>query len=298
MTSRNSPPTDRVVAVLDFMVARSDRRFGLSALARELGLSKPTCLGILTSLVGAGYLVRDPVSVTYGLGPALIAAGRAAQQGFAVGPLARTHLEALSAQYDTTCTASGVVGDRITILELTCPDSRRATAKVGQVYPFAPPVGLMYVLWDTDERLDSWLGREPTLPVRMDVAHLRRVVDECRRTGYLVETLTAVGQRLHSVMAGVAAHDLPGEVRELLGEMVSGLGERVYLGAEEAGADATHEVSVIAAPTYDARGHQSLVLTLHVGASISGEDIAERGQALIAAAGAITTEVGGRAPTR
>ncbi len=298
MSSRTSPPTDRVVAVLDFLVARSERRFGLSALARELGLSKPTCLGILTSLVDGGYLVRDPVSITYGLGPALIAAGRAAQQGFAIGELARAHLGVLSARFDTTCTASAVVGDRITILELTCPEGRRAALKVGQVYPFAPPVGLMYVLWDTDERLESWLRREPTLPIRMDVEHLRRVVRECRQTGYLVETLTAVGQKLHTVMAGVAAHDLPSEVRELLGEMVSGLGERVYLGAEEAGADAAHEVSVIAAPTYDAQGHQSLVLTLHVGTSISGEAIAERGRALTAVAGAITAEVGGHAPTR
>jgi DNA-binding IclR family transcriptional regulator len=298
MSSRTSPPTDRVVAVLDFLVARSERRFGLSELARALGLSKPTCLGILSSLVNGGYVVRDPVSVTYGLGPALIAAGRAAQTGFALGPVARAHLQELSAQYDTTCTASAVVGDRITVLELTCPDGRRAAAKVGQAFPFAPPIGLMYVLWDSGDALESWLNREPTLPVRLDEAHLRRVVDECRRTGYLVETLTAVGQKLHTVMAGVAAHELPDEVRELLGEMVSGLGERVYLGAGDAAADQEHEVSVIAAPTYDAHMRQSLVLTLHVGTAITGAAIAERGQALVAAARNITSEVGGRAPVR
>ncbi len=58
--ARRSPPTERVVQVLDYLVARPGLRFGLSELARELELSKPTCLGILTALTDAGYLIRDP----------------------------------------------------------------------------------------------------------------------------------------------------------------------------------------------------------------------------------------------
>ncbi|MDJ0107875.1 helix-turn-helix domain-containing protein, partial [Rhodococcus erythropolis] len=96
---RQSPPTERVVQVLDYLVGRPDQRFGLSELARALEISKPTCLGILTALADRGYLTRDEVSKTYGLGPALIAAGRAAQRGFAVGPIARTHLEKVSTEF-------------------------------------------------------------------------------------------------------------------------------------------------------------------------------------------------------
>jgi DNA-binding IclR family transcriptional regulator len=293
---RRSPPTERVVQVLDFLVSRKEHRFGLSELARTLDISKPTCLGILTELVRGGYLVRDPIAKSYGLGPALIAAGRAAQQGFAAGPVARRHLAALSAEYRTTCTASAVVGDRIAVLELTSPPGVRAAAKVGEMYPFAPPVGLMYVLWDGEDALQSWLRREPTLPVRLDRERLRKVVEECSKTGYLVETLTPVGQRLHTLMAGVAAHDLPTELRDVLGEMVSSLGERVHLDAEHADSGAAHPVSLIAAPTYDAEGHQAMVLTLYVGAELASDDIARRGKALVAAADAITQEVGGRRP--
>ncbi len=104
--ARRSPPTERVVAVLDFLVARQGERFGLSELARNLGLAKPTCLGIVTALTAGGYLVRDPVTKTYGLGPALIAAGRVARTDFAVGAVARRRLAGLSARYDTVCTAS------------------------------------------------------------------------------------------------------------------------------------------------------------------------------------------------
>ena len=47
---RSSPPTARVVAVLDFLARHPHDTFGLSELARRLDLSKPTCLGILTTL--------------------------------------------------------------------------------------------------------------------------------------------------------------------------------------------------------------------------------------------------------
>ncbi|CAM3067670.1 helix-turn-helix domain-containing protein [Prescottella defluvii] len=294
---RRSPPTERVVQVLDYLVARPDKRFGLSELSRALQISKPTCLGILGALVGGGYLTRDPESKVYGLGPALIAAGRAAQHGFAMGPIARARLDELTAEFGTTCTASTVVGDQITVLEVTAPSGAPTMARVGQVYPFAPPVGLMYVLWASDESLEAWLRREPALPVRSDRERLRRVVDECRDAGYLVETLTTVGQRLHSLMAGVVTRDLPPEIRELLGEVVSSLGERVYLAREDHDGG-EHPVNLIAAPTYDAEGNQALVLTLYVGATIGSEEIERRAAALTAAADAVTAEVGGRRPVR
>jgi DNA-binding IclR family transcriptional regulator len=289
-SSRSSPPTERVLDVLDFLVARPDERFGLSELARRLGISKPTCLGIVNALVRRGYLVREPVELTYGLGPALIAAGRAAQGGFAVGHVARRHLEVLSERYGSTCTASAVVGDQIMVLECTGPSHR--SVRVGQVYPFAPPVGLMYVLWDHDEALSRWLAKRPTLPVRPDKARLRRVVQECRRRGYLVEGLTPTGLRLHSLMAGVAAYDLPPRVQDLIGEMASNLGERVYLEADLS-PRRKRPVNLIAAPTFDQDGRQELVLTLHVGESVTGAEVARRGSALVAAADAVTAEATG-----
>ncbi|SLI61622.1 IclR family transcriptional regulator [Mycobacteroides abscessus subsp. abscessus] len=65
--------------------------------------------------------MRDPHLHTYGLGPALIAAGRVAQDSFAISAIARAELAKLSETYRTTCTASAVVGDRISVLESTGP---------------------------------------------------------------------------------------------------------------------------------------------------------------------------------
>jgi DNA-binding IclR family transcriptional regulator len=290
-SSRPSPPTERVLDVLDFLVGRPGERFGLSELARTVGISKPTCLGIVNALSARGYLVRDPDDLCYGLGPALIAVGRAAQGSYAVGHVARQHLAALSERYGTTCTASAVVGDQITVLERTGPS--HGTVRVGQQYPFAPPVGLMYVLWDQDA-LTEWLSRRPTLPVQLDKSRLRRVVQECRHRGYLVESLTTTGLRLHSLMAGVAAYDLPPRVQDLIGEMASNLGERFYLDVDLLPRRRL-PVNLIAAPTYDVDGRQELVLTLYVGESVTGAEVARRAAALRAAADGVTAEVSGPA---
>lgn len=55
-------------------------------------------------------------------------------------------------------------------------------------------------------------------------------------------------------------------------------------------------MSLLAAPTYDGDGRQNMVLTMYVGASITGAEIARRGAALVAAADAVTASSGGRKP--
>ncbi|NEW48539.1 helix-turn-helix domain-containing protein [Nocardia cyriacigeorgica] len=291
MVERRSAPTQRVVQVLDFIVEQQGKRVGLSELARTLDLAKPTALGILTELTAGGYLMRDPRTRTYGPGPALIAAGRVAKDSFAVAGAAHSELARLSETYRTTCTASALVGEQIMVLESTGPGA----VKVGATYHFAPPVGLMYVLWDTDAAFDAWLAMPPTVPLRQDEARLRRIVAECRERGYLVESMTAAGRRLYSLLAGFAARELPEELREVVAELVTSLGERVYLGTDLRPRK-EHPVSLLAAPTYDADGRQNMVLTMYVGASITGAEITRRGDVLIAAADAVTEKSGGRTP--
>ncbi|MGE2688279.1 IclR family transcriptional regulator [Mycolicibacterium pulveris] len=295
-TGRASPPTDRVVRVLDYLADRPTERFGVSELARRVGLSKPTCLGIVTALCDAGYLVRDAADKTYRLGPSLITLGHRAQESMRVSPAAREELRRLSARFGVTAALSGVVDDRITVLDLVAPAGARPGVEVGQSYPFAPPVGLMFVLWD-DEAEREWLAKEPTLPLRTDTDRLHRVIAECRADGYLVERLTAGGRRLYSLMAGMST-DLPDELRALLGELVSDIGERVYLRDENSGPRRRHDISVISAPVYDHYRRQVMVASMHVGTALTDAEITERARALVATADAVTARLGGMKPKR
>ncbi|MCK0176791.1 IclR family transcriptional regulator [Mycolicibacterium sp. F2034L] len=295
VSARSSPPTDRVVAILDFLADHPEERFGVSELARRAGLTKPTCLGIVTSLTEAGYLVRDPADKTYRLGPSLITLGHRAQEAMRVRPAAREELRRLSSRFGVTVALSGVVDDRITLLDLVAPTGARPGVEVGQSYPFAPPVGLMFVLWD-DEATRSWLAKEPTLPLRTDTDRLERVITTCRADGYLVERLTSGGRRLYALMAGMSA-TLPDELRALLGELVSDIGERVYLREDDGGSGrGRHDISVISAPVYDHYRRQVMVASMHIGAPLTDTEIAGRARALMSTADAVTAQLGGHKP--
>lgn len=292
-STRSSPPTQRVVAILDFMAEHPHDRFGLSELARHVGLAKPTCLGIVTTLTESGYLVRDSRDKTYRLGPSLIALGHIAQESMRVSPAAREELRRLSGTFSTTAALAAVVDDRITLLELVGPPGADVGVRVGQSYPFAPPVGLMFVLWD-DDALRDWLSRAPTIPLRTDTQRLHRVIAECRTAGYLVERLTPGGRRLYALMAGMSSK-LPDELRALLGELISDIGERVYL-RSEAEARQRHDISVISAPVYDHHRRQIMVVSLQIGRAMTDSEIARHAKGLTATADALTTGLGGSKP--
>ena len=295
-SGRASPPTERVVAILDFLARHPHDRFGVSELSRRLGLSKPTCLGIVTTLIQSDYLVRDPRDKTYRLGPALISLGHTAQESLRVDPAAKAELQRLSAISGTTAALSAVIDDRITVLELVGPPGADVGVRVGSSYPFAPPVGLMFVLWD-DVALRDWLAKEPTIPLRTDGERLDRVIDECRRTGYLVERLTPGGRRLYALMAGMSSR-LPDELRALLGEMIADIGERVYLGSEPpTGSRQRHDISVISAPVFDHHHRQAMVVSLQIGRAMTDSEIAKRARALTATADVLTGRLGGATPT-
>lgn len=284
--------------VLDFLARHPGQRFGVSELARRLRLSKPTCLGIVTTLSDAGYLVRDPSDKTYRLGPSLITLGHRAQESLRVSPAAREELRRLSSRFGVTAALSAVVDDRITLLDIVSPPGVRPGVEIGQSYPFAPPVGLMFVLWD-DEAERNWLAKEPTLPLRTDTERLNRVIAECRADGYLVERLTPGGRRLYTLMAGMSTQ-LPDELRALLGELVSDIGERVYLrgenGLEGKRRSARFDISVISAPVYDHYQRQIMVASMHIGKALTDNEIHERARALVATADSVTAQLGGTKP--
>ncbi|MDR3664074.1 MAG: helix-turn-helix domain-containing protein [Mycobacterium sp.] len=292
---RASPPTARVVAVLNFLARHPHDQFGLSELARRLQLSKPTCLGIVTTLAEAGYLVRNATEKTYRLGPALITLGHIAQESMLISPAARAELRRLSEQFNATAAVSAVVDDRITLLELVAPPGSPEPVQVGQSYPFAPPVGLMFVLWD-ERAVRDWLAKEPTIPLRTDSARLERVITECRESGYLVERLTPGGRRLYAMMAGMSS-TLPDELRVLLGELVSDIGERVYL-PSDSGGRSKHDISVIAAPVFDHHQRQAMVLSLQIGHALTDTEISKRARGLVTTAAALTAQLGGSQPGR
>jgi hypothetical protein len=148
----------------------------------------------------------------------------------------------------------------------------------------------MFVRWD-DEAERDWLAKEPTIPLRTSTDRLNRVIAVCRSDGYLVERLTPGGRRLYSLMAGMSSN-LPDELRALLGVLVSDIGERVYLRGEDG------DISVISAPVYDHYLRQVMVASIHIGKSLTDNEITESARAVVRTADAVTAQLAGVKPAR
>src|SRR5262245_796971 len=105
-----SPPTDRVVAVLNALADRPTQPMTISELARSQGISVATCHAIVGSLAASGFLVRTGQSKRYALGPRAIALGQAAQTGLVPSQTASTLLNNLSEAAGSVCTLRTRVG--------------------------------------------------------------------------------------------------------------------------------------------------------------------------------------------
>lgn len=269
----------------------------MSELARVCSISKPTCLAILTELTHRGYLRFDAQSKTYGLGPALVAAGHAAERDFALDPVVGSRLQELSKRFDTMCVASGRVGEQFMVFEVTTPLDVRPLTHVGQTFPFALPTALMYVLWQPDDVLQQWVAEHHSWSAGVGLAELQRMAAECRSTGYLVENLSPTLERVYRIL-GDGSHELSPDVRDLISDLLAGMSEHrvLYRDDLDPTTTATHRVGVISAPTFDDRAEQSLLLALNVLTDLSAAEIAERGAALRAVADEITAATDGRLP--
>ncbi|EGD55660.1 IclR family transcriptional regulator [Gordonia neofelifaecis] len=295
-SSRMSPPTARVVRILDFLASRPSEQFSLADLSRNCEVSKPTCLGIVSELCGAGYVTRNSADKTYRLGARMIALGAAAQRGRTVSPAVREELTALSARFSAVCASSAVIGDEIVVTEVVTAPGLESPARVGQTFPYAPPVGILYLMWQSDAELDRWLTRKSVLPAEVDRDRLVEVLAVARSRGYVVERLSREQMRLHAVLAGASAHDLPPDVRQLLAQMAAGVGEGLYFTSSGLDLSDGDQVNLIAAPTFDVNGRQTAVVTMYVDRTTVVADAAELGDALVASARRITESVGGRDP--
>jgi DNA-binding IclR family transcriptional regulator len=293
--SRESPPTRRTVALLDAVVRRPGHDHSLAELAKDTGISKATALGILNELHATGWLTRDPTTKTYRPGAAMLAAGTAADEGFAAVHATRPLMAALSNEVDAVCTASAVIDGQVTVLARTEPNGRGTPAfRVGQRYPFAPPSGVMFVAWDDDVTIDAWLDQQPLAPLSVNKSELRAVVASCRTRGHLVVGLGESDAGLWSLLSELPDDAVSAQLGVLLQQRMPG-GLQPYL-IDDVDVRSTYDVSLVCAPVFDRTGHMAFLLAvILMRPGLAGRDLDTVTGALLRASAAATRTTGGRA---
>ncbi|MCU1460536.1 MAG: transcriptional regulator, IclR family [Acidimicrobiales bacterium] len=289
--ARPAPAVERTVALLEFLAVHPNEAFSLSELARRLDINKATGHAMVAALTDAGYLLRHPVDKTYSLGPALIAIGNAAgARQFEVVDYARREMDQLARELRVQCVASAEMGDEIVLLARSGEtEPLSLSVPVGQRLPLVPPLGTVFLAWESPDAIDRWLRRLGPRSGNAALARYREAVATVRRRGYSIGLEPAPapgprasrGRRMLRDAAVEVVEDHPHD-------------EYILLELENA---ASYRLSHIAAPVFGADGRVALALTLmgfrH---QLSADQVPEHAARLRQATLAVTRSIHGRLP--
>jgi DNA-binding IclR family transcriptional regulator len=291
---RPSPPTDRVLAILDLLMREPAHERSLGQIVDELGMSRATAHAIVRTLLDAGYLARLPESKGYTLGPALVAAGRAAELSYPAVQVARPLLPALARRFDAECTAAIVDGEAIAVVEWATPPDRIPSGRVGQRIPLLPPFGAIQVAWASDAEADAWIDRSPHLTASAR-GQLQEALGTIRRRGFDVQRGDRAAIRLHEALGTLEPDSLSDRQREAVEVVMAELAEAAPLPVR-LGRTTEYDVHLVSAVAFDASARPALTLSLLLHRTMTGGEIDRAARELVAVADRTTIATGGRRP--
>ena len=287
---RESPPTERVIAVINLLTAHPHKRFTLTDIVTQLDITKATCHVLLRSLTRAGYLVRHP-DKAYTLGPALVAAGRVAQQSFSTLGAALPEMERLAEEFDAVVSAAAMVGDELLVIERVGSANSSDHLEVGHRIPFMPPLGMPFVAWGEDGALEEWISRSATPASRAEVARWRELRNELRERGYGVERMSETSGRVRRLIGELADEQLTPSVKQLLSRLIDEIGPSHSLPSDLDGNDKL-PISVIYAPLLGETGFAEMSIALNLFREMTPRQIKRAGEAIAASGRRLSTVLG------
>ena len=281
-----SPPTARVLDVLETLAQRPDRPRSLADLVRATGMTRATAHAVLDTLVQRGWVQRSEVDKAYSVGPYLAVVGQALAGARPVERLAHDAIAKLAVEHDVTALVVHLVDEALVVTDVAAaPAVGAPDVRVGHRVPYLPPFGPAFAAWATPEEQETWLAHaERTNP---DLAtRLRAVLPEVRRRGYSLERLDAASAGAFEVLARLQDDVFGDAVREVVGRVLTQLTQVDFLPGELEGTSPV--VSSITAPVLDAAGRVVLDLALQPAGPRSAAELTALGEAVADAAARIS----------
>jgi DNA-binding IclR family transcriptional regulator len=236
------PAVDQSVRLLFLLANTVGGEASLTALTKEVGISKSKGLAILNTLRSAGLVVRDDRTKNYSLGPNLLLLSRALINNTDLARAARPYLEALAAKTGCSLHLGVISGETLFVVARAhAPGGSYIPIDVGHRYPLTWGAhGRAYLATLPPEELDRRLSRSSVIQAgetdrdQIDRDTLRAQVEEARRTGYGSSVGTTwSGLNAVSAVLGAQVPDIP-EGRSIVGCIVA-VGSFSPEGAERIG---------------------------------------------------------------
>jgi DNA-binding IclR family transcriptional regulator len=192
MAARESGTVGKALGVLDLVAAQQGKaRF--AELQRMSGLPKATLHRLLQSLVIEGMLGQDATTGAYSLGMRLVRLAHSAWRQASLAPIARAHLDALSAATGLTVDLAQLDYGHVLFLDrrdVRAPDA--AFSDAGKVAPaYCTAVGKAMLAYLEPFQLDQVLAMQSfqrfTPTTLASEAVLRQSLERVRERGFAVE---------------------------------------------------------------------------------------------------------------
>jgi DNA-binding IclR family transcriptional regulator len=274
-----------VLDVVELLAQPGTDRLRFSDVVRELGLTQATAHAILTTLCERGWASRDPVDKTFSLGPALAVVAARTDIARPLAHAARTVALQLAQEFGYAASVIERFSDSlvITAFEGSGP---QAAGTPGDRIRYAPPFGVAFAAWDSDEEQRAWIQRGAATDSAL-ARRLEEVLVRTRDRGFDVDwTTPALTQAAH-VVSALPSDGLPAQVREITDRLLAEFTTIGFL-TDDDPARRAQPVATIAAPVFNHRRRVALIVAVHPLRALSRRRIDSIGRRLMRATSALS----------
>ncbi|MDT5047225.1 MAG: hypothetical protein QOG75_3088 [Mycobacterium sp.] len=246
--------------VVELLAGSGKDRLRFSDVVRELGLTQATAHAILTTLCDRGWANRDPVDKTFSLGPALAVVAARVDSARPLAHTARTAALQLADELGYATSVVERVGDSLVITAFE-DAGRQSGGAPGDRIRYAPPFGVAFAAWDTDEQQRAWIQRSAATNAKL-ARRLEEVLARTRERGFDVDCTTPALTQAAQVVGTLPSDGLPDHVREITDQLLVEFTTIGFLSDDDTARQA-QPVATIAAPVFDHRGRVAMIVAVH-----------------------------------
>lgn len=297
MSVAASPPTSRVIAVLEILATNPEGLSGVE-IARRLDLSTSTISLILKTLREENYVERlDDRSYRLGFGVLRLLNGVA--RSFPLLGIANDELNRLHVKFGFGCTLARIDAGRQEVI-LTVGSTQGLGITPGVSVPLQPPHGTIAMAWRSAEDVDQWLDSAWWYDSKQQGKTPKKTMFDIRKMGLAVygiqNNVDETIFQLRELLASVQTEKPKDVLRAKLDQLAAIVGTRIYT-ADELSRREDRGVSHIIAPVFGPEQQPRYLISLHVMQDeVSPDDLHHYNEQLLASTKVISKQIGGRLP--
>jgi IclR family transcriptional regulator, KDG regulon repressor len=183
---------ERALIILKY-IATSQDGYGIREIARKFGYSPSAVQKIVQALVTHDFVLQDPRTQVYQLGPAALQVGLSGLSNMEVRQVAKPYLQALSEKSGETALLGVKINNGIIYVEKSLsPNSIRMDPPIGAFRPFnCTAVGKCILANETDEEIEKQFREnffmKSTPNSIIDPAALKEEIRKVRERGFALD---------------------------------------------------------------------------------------------------------------